>query len=110
MVGHQAFTAVCDRQTDEQKFDVRRGDHTNAYRAYEFPEEQIHRLRLMMDDLDIDYCSADFFETSSAEILFVDLNVTGSWWWVDKLYGGEICAALVRLLASKGGYDCERSS
>ena len=59
----------------------------------------------MMNDLNIDYCSADFFETARAEILFVDLNVTGSWWWVDKLYGGEICQELVRLLARRAGYE-----
>lgn len=110
MVGRQAFTAVCDTQTDDQKFDVRRDNDANAYRLCEFPEEQINRLRSMMNDLNIDYCSADFFETSSGEILFVDLNVTGSWWWVDKLYRGEICQALVSLLARKAGYEQRKHS
>lgn len=103
MIGRQAFTAVCDTQTDDQKFDVRRDNDARFYRRCEFPEDLIGRLRSMMTDLNIDYCSADFFETSSAEILFVDLNVTGSWWWVDKLYDGEICQALVGLLARKAG-------
>lgn len=105
VVGNRAFAAVCEHQSAHQKFDVRRDSPAHSYRPSEFPEHHLNRLRALMNDLCIEYCSADFFETTNDELVFIDLNVTGSWWWVDELHGGEICKALVALLARKAGYE-----
>lgn len=105
VVGSRQFVAVCRNQSGEQRFDVRRSTGLPRYEIGQIPEKIARKLRVLLDAAGLDYCAADFIETSSGELLFVDLNVTGSWWWVDRLYDGQIALALAELLCLKAGYD-----
>ena len=105
VVGSRQFVAVCRNQAVDQRFDVRRGKGSLHYEVGEIPNSIANRIFKLLQAARLDYCAADFIETSSGELLFVDLNVTGSWWWVDKLYDGQIASALAELLCRKAGYD-----
>lgn len=105
VVGSRQFVAVCRNQSDDQHFDVRRSKEPPHYEIGQIPESIANGIQMLLQAARIDYCAADFIETSSGELLFVDLNVTGSWWWVDRLYDGQIASSLADLLCSKAGYD-----
>lgn len=106
VIGDKIFAAACNSQNPEQRYDVRLYENMdNEYAPCSLDSEIEQKLLTTLKTLHLDYCSADLIETDDGEILFVDLNTTGSWWWVDKLYKGTICQAFVNLLLKKLNYD-----
>jgi len=109
VVGEKIFPVVCIQQMRNQQYDVRRDQQMlegfSQCRIDKAIEKKIIKL---MDLLRLDYCSADFMEIQDERFVFLELNVTGSWWWVDKLYDGEIRNSIVDLILDKrNGEDRE---
>lgn len=107
VVGKTHFSVVCESPLVAQIYDCRKGE--SKYCPVELDVSVIESLKRMLSNLSLDYCSADFFEGEDGKIYFCDLNVSGSWWWVDNLYCGKISEALVELLEkkSRAGHDGE---
>ena len=103
MVGDNAFAASCTAHEEIQRYDIRKGSE-NSYQRFELPETVRVKLKQLMERFDINFCSADFIENNEGTLLFVDLNVTGSWWWVDSIFDGRIADAITsQLLQFKAG-------
>lgn len=99
VVADRAFAAVCS-PNEEQRVDIRRGElEEHGYQPCNFPSSCLDGLRKVMRHFGTDYCSADFMQDQDGNMYFLDLNSCGAWWWVDQLYGGEICTAIVDRLA-----------
>ncbi len=96
------YYSVCCTPTDGQKEDVRRSDHTGeGYETCELDRAFTSKLEALMDRLGIDYCSADFMEDSGGNIYFLEANICGAWWWVDRYYNGEICRSITEQIIRK---------
>lgn len=98
VVGDLVFAACCE-PIEGQHEDIRRGVATGeSFRACEFSAQTIQLLRLLMERLSIEYCAADFMEDNEGNLYFLEVNTCGAWWWVDRLYDGMICGAIVEYL------------
>lgn len=97
-VGDRIFAASCE-PGENQREDIRRGTTTGAgFIACVFDPHTIQRLMTLMKAFSIEYCAADFMEDEAGNLYFLEMNVCGAWWWVDSLYGGEICRAITEYL------------
>ncbi len=98
VVGREVFV-VAAPATDERRFDCRKGPiDTDSYAAADLPASIVDGLLRMLKYLRLEHCSADFIEAEDGQIYFLDLNTTGSWWWVDRVLSGAVCKAFVREL------------
>jgi glutathione synthase/RimK-type ligase-like ATP-grasp enzyme len=98
VVGERVFSVYCE-PADGQKEDIRRNSSTGElFRTCEFDIQATTLLKTLMKKLSIEYCSADFMEDSDGNLYFLEINTCGAWWWVDLLYHGAICEAIVNQL------------
>lgn len=82
--------------------DIRRAGHTGeGYVLCELDSILTRKLEALMQRLDIDYCSADFMEDAEGNIYFLEANICGAWWWVDRYYDGEICRHIADQIIQK---------
>ena len=101
VVGERIFAAACDPGADQQE-DISRSDATGeTYYPYTFDPSITEKLLRFMKELKIDYCSADFMEDHDGNVYFLEANICGAWWWVDRYYDGQICRSIVDYLVSK---------
>lgn len=101
VIGDEVFAAHCIPGPD-QMADVRiHGSTGQGFEPCDFGEERSNRLIELMDRLSIEYCSADFMESKDGTVYFLETNVCGAWWWVDRLYDGAICRAIANYLRSR---------
>ncbi|HYI60516.1 MAG TPA: hypothetical protein VEW93_01780 [Acidimicrobiales bacterium] len=74
------------------------------YRRAEVGPDVTERLTTMMDLMGVGFCSADFVVTPAGDHVFLDLNSTGAWWWIDDLHEGEVTEAIsAALIALEDG-------
>lgn len=99
VVGDRVFSASCASDDANTKYDVRKSASL-IYEACLLPAREQFGLLAMMKELNVQHCSADFIECQNGDLLFVDLNVTGSWWWIDDVYSGAVTNAIADQLAS----------
>jgi hypothetical protein len=59
-------------------------------------------LLRLLEAAGLGFCSADLLVDQDGEHLFVDLNPTGAWWWIDDLYGGDVTRAICDTLEEIG--------
>jgi glutathione synthase/RimK-type ligase-like ATP-grasp enzyme len=96
----EIFVARCNSQ-EGNVHDVRMDRDTGTFfyptRSEGLP---IANLKKMMEVLGINYCAADFIEDHSGNVYFLELNVCGAWWWMDKMFNGQILDAFVKYFSS----------
>ena len=98
VVGDEIFAACCE-PGEGQREDIRRNTTTGeSFQACEFDVQATDLLKTLMKILSIEYCSADFMEDNEGNLYFLEINTCGAWWWVDRLYDGAICNAIVGYL------------
>ena len=101
VVGDKYFTVSCVPK-DCQVEDIRRGSLTGEdFIACDFDQHSLLLLRRLMNEFDVDYCAADFMEDENGKLYFLEMNICGAWWWVDKLYGGLICKTIADFIEKK---------
>ena len=101
VIGDKIFAAECLPNTAQIE-DVRlHGVTGKGFTSCDFDEKLTVQLLALMGMLSIEYCSADFIEDEAGGLYFLEANVCGAWWWVDRLYGGAICQAIVDYLHSR---------
>jgi hypothetical protein len=100
VVGNSAFAVSYGSSKPDAVHDVRKDTHVK-YERYSVPPIIVARLKELLKLLSINYCAADFIETADGELLFLELNVSGSWWWVDDAYGGAVTDAFAGYLGGE---------
>lgn len=99
--GGKYFSIYCTTSAGQEE-DIRRAEHTGSgYQICEFCPELISKLSSLMELLGIDYCSADFIEDDKGNIFFLETNICGAWWWVDKYFDGAICTSITDQIIGK---------
>lgn len=98
VVADDYFAAACTPESHQYE-DVRRGEATgDSYVACDFDKGILQKLRSLMNRLSLNYCAADFMEAENGDIYFLELNTCGAWWWLDRLYDGDICRSITNTL------------
>lgn len=101
VVGDQSFAASCIPK-ENQLEDIRKGVLTGEdFAVCDFDQCSLKALKLLMNKFGVDYCAADFMEDELGKLYFLEMNICGAWWWIDKLYGGAICKAITDFIEKK---------
>jgi len=98
VVGSQVFSARIARH-GENAIDVRRLSPAKAtVTACQLPDHIIDRCRQLVTRNDLYLAAIDLLETSTDDYVFLDLNPSGHFFWVEQLTGAPICKAIASLL------------
>jgi len=99
-IGGKIFTVSCTQHKITE--DIRLGRSTGeGFEVCSFNDNAALKLKTLMNTLSLDYCAADFFEDEYGKLYFLELNTCGAWWWVDRLFSGKICKAIVDYIEEK---------
>ena len=101
VVGDRSFAVSCIPK-ENQLEDIRRGVLTGEdFIICDFDQDSLDALKLLMNKLGVDYCAADFMEDELGKMYFLEMNICGAWWWVDRLYDGAICKAITDFIENR---------
>ena len=93
VVGSKFFPVEYTSDGIHSEYDVRKNVDIGC-QPCDMPEGISGKLKMLMDEFNIQFCSADFIESVDGKLYFIDLNVTGSWWWIDDVYSGAVTKAI----------------
>lgn len=85
--------------TEDDEVDWRAVDRRALrYHAHRIPEGLGQRCRLMLRRLGLTYGCLDFVLTTAGEYVFLEVNPSGQWGWIDEETGSSITESIIRLL------------
>jgi len=101
VVGNEIFACSIDSQNSEvAKEDWRRYDFDNvAHERFELPEDVKHKLLNMMRGMGLVYGAIDLIVTPNGKYIFLEVNPSGQWGWIEGLTGMKISESIARILA-----------
>jgi len=83
----------------EGSIDIREENKTgDNFQSTQFPKGQKDKLLGFMDRFSVESCGADYLIDKDGNWIFLEANISGAWWWVDKHYGGQIKRAIADYL------------
>ena len=83
----------------EESIDIREENKTgDNFRPATFPKDQKEKLLKFMSRFGVESCGADYLIDNNGKWIFLEANISGAWWWVDKHFGGEIKRAIADYL------------
>lgn len=95
-IGPQSF--VADIRGDEQLVDWREPKNDVGYSISSLSEDVERRCRAMMTRLGLLYGAFDFIRTPEGELVFLEVNPTGEWAWLEDRLGFPMRNAFVEIL------------
>ena len=101
VVGRRVFTASIDSQSSARAAHDWRRDGValvDEWRPYELPTETEARLLALMDFFGLNYGAADFILTPDGRHVFLELNPSGEFFWLEHGPGLDISGALADVL------------
>lgn len=100
VVGNAILAAEIHSQaSDRSKHDWRIYDLENTpYLPHELPEPLAERCRRLVRELRLFYGAIDLVLTPDGRYVFLEINPSGQWAWIEELCGLPIAQAHVRLL------------
>ncbi len=99
VVGSRMFSVKIDSQAhSETTLDWRRSLHDVAYEPVELPRNIEDRLTRFMEDFGLIYGAFDLIVTPEGEYVFLEINPSGQFMWLEYATGLEITAELADLL------------
>ena len=101
VVGDRMFPAEIDARTSPSPDDYRGFERQCRIAPCRLPRQVERGLRALMRDLGLVYGAADFRRRADGEWLFLELNPSGQWGFVEERTGQPITAALAGLLARR---------
>lgn len=102
IVGERIFACAIHSQDSERtKHDWRRYDLENVkHEPYDLPQEVEQKLLALMGIWGLVYGAIDMILTPDGEFVFLEVNPTGQWGWIEALTGMPISRAIAELLAN----------
>ncbi|WP_428965713.1 ATP-grasp domain-containing protein [Micromonospora fluostatini] len=102
VVGDRVFTAAIDSQrSNHARHDWRRQDGRNTpMRPYPLPDDVAARCVALTHRLGLRYGALDLIVTPDGRYVFIEINPTGQYLWVEEETGLPITAAVVDLLTT----------
>lgn len=105
IVGDKVFTAEIDSQTDfDASVDWRKTSNPNLpHRNHNLPKQIHEKLLLYMNKLGLKFGTIDFVLTKSGEYVFLEINPSGQWLWLDRILGFGITKSIADWLEKPMG-------
>ncbi|MGH9429268.1 MAG: ATP-grasp ribosomal peptide maturase, partial [Terriglobia bacterium] len=103
VVGRKLFSAAIDSQSDPSAVvDWRRTSNTKLpHHAIALPEEVATRIFRLMDSLRLTFGAIDMILTPDGEYVFLEVNPSGQWLWLDDLLSLGISDAIAEWLGER---------
>ena len=101
-VGEQLFTcAIYSQDSSRTKDDWRRYDFGNVrHELYKLPADIKEKLCAFMRASNLAFGAIDMILTPEGEYVFLEVNPSGQWGWIEHLTGMPISRAIAELLAN----------
>lgn len=110
VVGSRMFSVKIDSQArSEASLDWRRSLHDVAYEVVELPREVEDRLTKFMEAFGLIYGAFDLIVTPEGKYVFLEINPSGQYMWLEYATGLEITAELADLLIRSASGEPEAS-
>lgn len=103
IVGRKIFAAAIDSQSDPRAtVDWRHtADPNLPHHAIALPAQIENRLLKLMDSLGLTFGAIDMIETPTGELVFLEVNPSGQWLWLDEILDLGISRSLAEWLAGR---------
>lgn len=100
IIGGRIFTCAIHSQDSERtRHDWRRYDFEKVkHEVYQLPVEVEQKLLALMKEWGLVYGAMDMILTPSGEYVFLEVNPTGQWGWIEYLTGMPISRTIAELL------------
>jgi hypothetical protein len=98
VVGERFFPAAIYSQETEYKVDFRMTMQSARFEALELPREVETQLRGLMNRLGLVYGAIDMRRTPEGEYIFLEINPSGQWLFVEERTGQPITEAMAELM------------
>lgn len=108
LIGRHTFAAAIDAQGSARAdLDWRRYDDANTrYSPYDLPADIAAKLIALLQELGLVYGAADLVVTPAGEHVFLEINPSGQYYWIERLTGLPLTANLARMLmAAEADYE-----
>lgn len=105
MVGDRCFPAAIHPRETAYEADFRMDLGTAKLAPTDLPASVERRLRALMHRLGLVYGAIDLRRTPTGEHVFLEINTSGQWRFVEDRTGQSITAALARTLAEATGRE-----
>jgi glutathione synthase/RimK-type ligase-like ATP-grasp enzyme len=110
--GRRIFAIEIDSQShDFSKIDWRRpdGEHRNSYhipqRLVDLPADVKDKIFRYMDRLGLVFACWDFIVTPQDELVFLEVNPNGQWYWLEQVTGAPMLDAFTQMLVAGTALD-----
>jgi glutathione synthase/RimK-type ligase-like ATP-grasp enzyme len=100
IVGEQVFAAAIDSQSDPAAaLDWRLTDNPALpHHTITLPDRLVRQLRHLMDSLGLTFGAIDLIQTPDGEFVFLEVNPSGQWLWLDSMLNLGISEAVATWL------------
>jgi glutathione synthase/RimK-type ligase-like ATP-grasp enzyme len=105
IVGSQVFAArIYSQEANITKTDFRRfslpGNPKIRHELCKLPDELVRRLLQLMNALNLVFGCIDMIETPEGDYVFLEVNPSGQWGWIEDYTGAPISQALAGMLGN----------
>lgn len=104
IVGERVLAAAIDSQASARATHDWRRDGvrlTSAWQPYELPSEIEEKLLRLMDYFELNYGAADFILTPEGRHVFLEVNPSGEFFWLERSPGLPISDAIADVLLGR---------
>lgn len=104
LIGDRVFTASIDSQEYERsRVDWRRDAvaRLDAWRPFDLSDEVAGKLQTLLDSFGLQYGAFDLILKPDGQYVFLELNPTGEFFWLDRIVGLPISNAIADVLAGE---------
>jgi glutathione synthase/RimK-type ligase-like ATP-grasp enzyme len=101
MVGTRCFAALIDSQSDPAAVTDWRQTNNSAlpHQTVTLPDSIAGKLHELMGALRLTFGAIDLIQTSSGDYVFLEINPSGQWLWLDDMLSLGISDAMADWLA-----------
>ncbi len=102
VVGNRVFAAYIDSQNSEEgKTDWRKlNAESYSHKDFKLPDEVAQKCLEVVHSFGLHYSALDLILTPDDNYVFLEINPSGAWGWIEKQTGYPISEAIVRDLIS----------
>ncbi|MEK7193684.1 MAG: MvdC/MvdD family ATP grasp protein [Patescibacteria group bacterium] len=102
IVGNNVFTcAIHSQDSTRTQDDWRRYDFGNVrHEQFDLPNEVRDALLKLMKSWDLSFGAIDMILTPEGQYVFLEINPSGQWGWIEELTGMPISRAIAELLSN----------
>jgi glutathione synthase/RimK-type ligase-like ATP-grasp enzyme len=105
VIGDEIFAAEISTGTGEPlPLDWRRRPAEIVCRAFDLPRSLASMVRNLVGRLGLVFGCIDFVQAADGRLLFLEINPSGQWYWIEQRTGQPLLEAMVRLISGRSSF------